>query len=73
MVERLFLAVPRGCLRFVILVFPNHTHFLLMVPLNCCGKRDGRTDGRSGPTTRPAFAKAKQVKIESCAYRKSQQ
>ena len=27
MVERLFLAVPRGCLRFVILVFPDHTHF----------------------------------------------
>ena len=27
MVERLFLAVPRGCLRFVIVVFPDHTHF----------------------------------------------
>ena len=27
-VERLFLAVPRGCLRFVIVVFPDHTHFL---------------------------------------------
>ena len=26
MVERLFLAVPRGCLRFVIMVFPDHTH-----------------------------------------------
>ena len=26
MVERLFLAVTRGCLRFVILVFPDHTH-----------------------------------------------
>ena len=26
MVERLFLAVPRGCLRFVIVVFPDHTH-----------------------------------------------
>ena len=25
-VERLFLAVPWGCLRFVILVFPDHTH-----------------------------------------------
>ena len=24
MVERLFLAVPRGCLRFVIVVFPDH-------------------------------------------------
>ena len=28
MVERLFLAVPRGCLRLVIVVFPDHTHLL---------------------------------------------
>ena len=28
MVERLFLAVPRGCLRFVIVVFPDHAHLL---------------------------------------------
>ena len=28
MVERLFLAVPRGCLRFVIVVFPDHTNLL---------------------------------------------
>ena len=28
MVERLFLVVPRGCLQFVIVVFPNHTHLL---------------------------------------------
>ena len=27
MVERLFLAVPRGCLRFVIVVFPDLTHY----------------------------------------------
>ena len=26
MVEWLFLAVPWGCLRFVIVVFPDHTH-----------------------------------------------
>ena len=30
MVERLFLEVPRGCLRFVIVVFPDHTHLLFM-------------------------------------------
>ena len=30
MVERLFLTVPRGCLQFVIVVFPDHTHLLLM-------------------------------------------
>ena len=28
MVERLFLAVPRGGLQFVIVVFPDHTHLL---------------------------------------------
>ena len=27
-VERLFLAVPRGCLRLVIVVVPDHTHLL---------------------------------------------
>ena len=26
----LFLAVPWGCLRFVIVVFPDHTHFLFL-------------------------------------------
>ena len=31
MVERLFLAVPRGCLRFVIVVFPDHTHLLFCI------------------------------------------
>ena len=30
MVERPFLAVPRGCLRFVIVVFPDHTHLLFL-------------------------------------------
>ena len=29
MVELLFLVVPQGCLRFVIVVFPDHTHLLL--------------------------------------------
>ena len=27
-VGRLFLAAPRGCLQFVIVVFPDHTHLL---------------------------------------------
>ena len=31
MVEWLFLAVPWGCLRFVIVVFPDHTHYF-----RCC-------------------------------------
>ena len=32
--ERLFLAVPRGCLRFVIVVFPDHTHLLFLVNIS---------------------------------------
>ena len=34
MVEWLFLAVPLDCLRFVIVVFPDHTHFLFLII--CC-------------------------------------
>ena len=30
MVGRLFLAVPLGCLRFVIVVFPDRTHLLFL-------------------------------------------
>ena len=33
MVGRLFIGVPRGCLRFVILVFPDHTHYFY--PYTC--------------------------------------
>ena len=31
MVDRLFLTVPWGCLRFVIVVFPDHTHLLYFI------------------------------------------
>ena len=34
MVEWLFLAVPWGCLGFVIVVFPDHTHILLYLTIN---------------------------------------
>ena len=37
MVERLFLAVPEGCLRFVIVVFPDHTHLLFLMAVNNIG------------------------------------
>ena len=30
MVEQLFFAVPRGCLQFVTVVFPDHTHLLFL-------------------------------------------
>ena len=36
MVERLFLAVPQGCLQFVIVVFPAHTHFLFLMSQLLC-------------------------------------
>ena len=35
MVERLFLAAPRGCLRFVIVIFPDDTHLLFLnIPIS---------------------------------------
>ena len=33
-VEQLFLAVPRGCLQFVFVVFLDHTHLLFFSDLN---------------------------------------
>ena len=36
MVERLFLAVPWGCLRFVIVVFPDQTHLLFFHSKRIC-------------------------------------
>ena len=35
LVERLFLAVPGGCLQFVIVVFPDHTHLLFLILKTC--------------------------------------
>ena len=34
-VERLFLAVPQGCLRFVIVVFPDYTDLLFLTIAMC--------------------------------------
>ena len=42
MVERLFLAVPRDCLQFVIVVFPDHTHLLFLFR---CLKEPSHCDG----------------------------
>ena len=41
MVERLFLAVPRGSLQFVIVVFPDHTHLLVLVHMLSGRKQEG--------------------------------
>ena len=38
MVERLFLAVPRGCLQFVIVVFPDHFHLLFLANIEDPGQ-----------------------------------
>ena len=40
MVERLFLAVPWGCLQFVIVVFPDHTHLLFIYIKHITEKTD---------------------------------
>ena len=48
MVERLFLAVPGGCLQFVIVVFPDHTHLLfLFVWLLYVPKKNSYGHGRT--------------------------
>ena len=58
MVERLFLAMPRGCLQFVIVVFPDHTHllfFTLSRPLNnnaILVRIQGLLPGGPGPLAR---------------------
>ena len=46
MVERLFLTVPRGCLQFVIVVFPDHTHLLFFLS-DMCVPEHTRIDSRS--------------------------
>ena len=38
MVERLFLAVPRGSLQFVIVVFPDHNHYFCFVVFTVSGE-----------------------------------
>ena len=45
MVERLFLSVPRGCLRFVIVVFPDHTHLLFLVNRHSRFSLNGKISG----------------------------
>ena len=38
MVQRLFLAVSQGCLRFVIVVFPDYTHLLFLCQFKMTGR-----------------------------------
>ena len=55
MVEGLFLAVPRGCLQFVIMAFPDHTHllFLLGNPIFFFFFFGGGGGGQGGRTSYP--------------------
>ena len=41
MVEQLFLGMPRGCLQFVIVVLPDHTHLLFLI-LGCFRKKTAK-------------------------------
>ena len=53
MAEWLFLTVPWGCLRFVIMVFPDYTHLLFLIEFRPMVKEeitlqtDGWTDERT--------------------------
>ena len=38
MIGRLFLAVPWGCLLFVIVVFPDHTHYFCVIKISKTSK-----------------------------------
>ena len=55
MVERLFLTVPQGCLRFVIVVFPDHTYLLFFIGYMPClthckgGAEDAKTNFLANP------------------------
>ena len=48
MVERLFLAVPQGCLRFVIVVFHDHTYILFL-------SNTGPDSMKNHKATKPAY------------------
>ena len=60
MVERLFLTVPRGCLQFVIVVFPDHTHLLFYN----VGAVRSLANAYGAHTKRPVFTPTKASKKE---------
>ena len=45
MVEGLFIGVPRGCPRFVIVVLPDHTHLLFLIHFDKLCKKFERRSG----------------------------
>ena len=60
MVERLFLAVPGGCLQFVIVVFSDHTHYFW--------GDQGNLFRDQGSTDRPMGVSLKSVLRDHCFY-----
>ena len=65
MVERLFLAVLRGCLQFVIVVFPDHTHLLFFSISGC----SSHTSQIYSHTSRPLFMHIALPAIYLCDYK----
>ena len=64
MVERHFLAVPRGCLQFVIVVFPDHTHLLFLFELKFSGKTSEEKYAASLGTKAKQFFKYLRLLLE---------
>ena len=62
-IERLFLVVPWGCLQFVIVVFPHHTHLLLFIKWKY---RDVITDYSCGVVHSKQYVKLIANNSQSC-------
>ena len=63
MVERLFLAVPQGCLQFVIVVFPDHTHLLFLIQARISDK-----NGQIKVSNKLIFVLWKRLFVQSSNY-----
>ena len=63
MVERLFLAVPRSCLRVVIVVFPDHTHLLFLLNGRRCLQPRCGIDPNNGEAWRSGVNKTGHLQL----------
>ena len=66
MVEQLFLAVPRGCLQFVIVVFPGHTHLLFTI--KCLEIRNRFIQYHPPPPPPPPVCQQKDLPVYACPH-----
>ena len=79
MVERLFLAVPWGSLRFVIVAFPDHTHLLFSIKILNTHRCDMVTSfkhyndvtNRSAASVRPYVFYVSHVLVRVCEMGKN--